>query len=48
VCLNEVWAGSADWMPSNFERRIELLFPLLSMGLRRRVLAMLEAQLEDD
>jgi polyphosphate kinase len=46
--LNEVWAGSADWMPSNVERRIEVLFQLLSVGLRRRVLAMLKAQLEDD
>ena len=44
----EVWAGSADWMPRNFERRIELLFPLLSVALRRRVMAMLKAQLEDD
>jgi polyphosphate kinase len=44
----EVWAGSADWMPRNFERRIELLFPLLSVSLRHRVIAMLKAQLEDD
>ena len=44
----EVWAGSADWMPRNFERRIELLFPILSIPLRRRVMAMLKAQLEDD
>jgi polyphosphate kinase len=44
----EVWAGSADWMPRNFERRIELLFPILSVALRRRVMALLKAQLEDD
>jgi polyphosphate kinase len=44
----EVWAGSADWMPRNFERRIELLFPLLSVALRHRVIALLKAQLEDD
>jgi polyphosphate kinase len=44
----EVWAGSADWMPRNFERRIELLFPLVSTDLRRRVMALLKAQLEDD
>ncbi len=31
----KVFVGSADWMPRNFFRRIEVVFPLLDPGLRR-------------
>ena len=44
----EVWAGSADWMPRNFEKRLELVFPILDKTVRTRVLKLLRAQLEDD
>ncbi|HWG86119.1 MAG TPA: hypothetical protein VNT60_11630 [Deinococcales bacterium] len=43
-----VWAGSADWMPRNFERRLELLFPLLDHRSRERALRVLQQQLDDD
>jgi len=33
----EVYLGSADWMPRNFYRRIELAFPILDGNLRERV-----------
>ena len=33
-----VFAGSADWMPRNFFRRAEVLFPLEAPELRRRIL----------
>ena len=33
-----VLAGSADWMPRNFFRRVEVLFPLEAAELRRRLL----------
>ena len=33
-----VLAGSADWMPRNFFRRVEVLFPLEAPDLRRRML----------
>jgi polyphosphate kinase len=33
----ELWAGSADWMPRNFFRRIEAVFPIEDPLLRRRV-----------
>ena len=29
--------GSADWMPRNFQRRIECVFPVLSAHIRRRI-----------
>jgi polyphosphate kinase len=44
----ELWAGSADWMPRNFEKRLELVFPILDKSVRTRVLKLLRAQLEDD
>jgi polyphosphate kinase len=31
----DIYAGSADWMPRNFFRRIEVVFPLLDPALRR-------------
>ncbi len=37
ACQPEVWAGSADWMPRNFFRRIEILFPIEDGNLRDRV-----------
>jgi polyphosphate kinase len=44
----EVWAGSADWMPRNFERRLELVFPVLRKKTRSKVLRLLKTQLQDD
>jgi polyphosphate kinase len=34
----EVYASSADWMPRNFHRRIEVMFPIEEPALARRVL----------
>ncbi|MFM8290784.1 MAG: polyphosphate kinase 1 [Planctomycetia bacterium] len=34
----EVYLGSADWMPRNFHRRVEVMFPLLAPDIRQRVL----------
>jgi polyphosphate kinase len=33
----ELYVGSADWMPRNFFRRIEVLFPVEDGGLRERI-----------
>ena len=33
-----IYAGSADWMPRNFFRRIEVVFPILDAALRRWML----------
>jgi len=33
----KLWAGSADWMPRNFFRRIEAVFPIEDAHLRRRI-----------
>jgi polyphosphate kinase len=37
-CQPEVYVGSADWMPRNFFRRIETIFPIEDGGLRDRLI----------
>jgi polyphosphate kinase len=34
----EVFLGSADWMPRNFHRRVEVMFPLSAADIKQRVL----------
>ena len=43
----EYWLASADWMPRNLDRRVEVAFPLLEPKLQDRVRDILEAQLAD-
>ena len=44
-----VYAGSADWMPRNFFRRVEAVFPIEDADLRRRVIEeMLSTELRDN
>lgn len=45
---NEIYMGSADWMPRNLERRVEILFPVEKAELKKRVYNILEAQLKDN
>jgi polyphosphate kinase len=44
---DEVYLSSADWMPRNLDRRIELLFPT-SPEVRPKVLAILDAMFLDN
>ena len=34
---SQVFLSSADWMPRNFERRVEVMFPIEDPDLRRRI-----------
>jgi polyphosphate kinase len=44
----KVYLGSADWMPRNLYRRVEVVFPVLDPGLRKRVIdVILPAYLSD-
>lgn len=43
-----IYMGSADWMPRNFYRRIECVFPIEDSELRSRVLDVLQVYLNDN
>lgn len=43
-----IFAGSADWMPRNFYRRIEAVFPVEDPDLRERLHRILLTHLEDN
>ncbi|MCR5673559.1 MAG: RNA degradosome polyphosphate kinase [Lachnospiraceae bacterium] len=44
---SEVYCGSSDWMPRNLLRRVEILFPILDEGLKKKVIYILETLLAD-
>ena len=49
ACQPEVFVGSADWMPRNFFRRIEVVFPIEDGNLRERIRGeILEVLLRDN
>ncbi len=49
ACQPEVYLGSADWMPRNFFKRIEIVFPIEDGALRDRLVRdLLELQLADN
>lgn len=44
----EFYMASADWMPRNLDKRVEILFPVESQELREQVRHILQIQLEDN
>ena len=44
----EIYCGSADWMPRNLERRVEILFPIDNPMLKEQLLHILESLLRDN
>ena len=45
----QVYLGSADWMPRNFTRRVEVMFPVEAPALRERVIEeIIPAYLQDN
>ncbi len=43
----EVYLASADWMPRNLDRRVEILFPVENEHLKKEVMHVLKIQLQD-
>lgn len=44
----ELYMGSADWMPRNLDKRVEIVFPVEDPNLKEEVLHILQVQLEDN
>lgn len=44
----ELFMGSADWMPRNLDRRVEILFPVEDEELQKGVYHILEVELQDN
>lgn len=43
----EIYCGSADWMPRNLERRVEIMFPVEKPELKDELMHILKSQLKD-
>ncbi len=43
----ELYMGSADWMPRNLDKRVEILFPILDESLQKKVKHILDVELSD-
>ncbi len=44
----EIYMGSADWMPRNLDRRVEIIFPVLEEELKEKAFHILETELADN
>lgn len=44
----KIYMGSADWMPRNLDRRIELVFPIEDPDLKQRAFGILDTLLKDN
>ena len=42
-----VYMGSADWMPRNLDKRVEILFPVENAALKEQVIHILDVELAD-
>ncbi|MBR1816600.1 MAG: RNA degradosome polyphosphate kinase [Lachnospiraceae bacterium] len=45
--FEDVYMGSADWMPRNLDKRVEITFPVEDEDLKQRVIEILNIQLAD-
>ena len=43
-----VFMGSADWMPRNLDRRVEIMFPVEDETCKKEVMHILDIQLQDN
>lgn len=46
--FEDVYMGSADWMPRNLDKRVEILFPVEDEKLKAQIMHILELQLSDN
>ncbi len=46
--MGQLFMGSADWMPRNLDKRVEIVFPVEDEKLKEEVFHILEVELEDN
>ena len=46
--LEDIYMGSADWMPRNLDRRVEIIFPVEDDGIKSRIKHILDVCLKDN
>ncbi len=46
--MEEIYMGSADWMPRNLDRRVEIIFPVEDESLKKSVKHILDVELADN
>jgi len=44
----EIYMASADWMPRNLDKRVEIMFPIEDPSLKKQAMEILEIQLADN
>ncbi|WP_313582257.1 RNA degradosome polyphosphate kinase [Lacrimispora sp.] len=44
----ELYMGSADWMPRNLDRRVEIMFPVEDEMLQEQIIRLLKVQFQDN
>jgi len=45
---NKYFIASADWMPRNFDHRVEVVCPVIDKGIQQELMDMLQIQLKDN
>ncbi len=45
--FEDIYMGSADWMPRNLDKRVEITFPVEDEGIKKRIKEILKIQLAD-
>ena len=45
---DEIYMGSADWMPRNLEKRVEIVFPVEDEQIKKEVMHILDVQMKDN
>ena len=44
----DIFMGSADWMPRNLDRRVEIIFPVEDPSIKNKIMHILNVQLSDN
>ncbi len=48
VGREEIYMGSADWMPRNLDRRVEIVFPVEDENIKKELMHILELEFKDN